>query len=161
MATSTIITIPGICTLSDAGDGKFEMELPKPLFLTALRDSSILMHQQDWYNDRPWAQAQVPAGKYAVRLPIPGSNGRTREEQNSLLLPGEKPIPVVLGALTLLGLSKAGNPDPLQNGWLRCAEETARGYRVVLHWYGGRLYVNHYWDDYRSDLVWAGGVRTS
>lgn len=103
----------------------------------------------------------MPAGKYVIRLPIPDSNWYTREGQSTLLLPDEKLIPVTSGVLALLCLRKANRADPLQNGLLSCAEESARGLRVGLRWLGGRLDVYSYWVGYRDGNVWAGGVRSA
>ena len=118
-----------------------------------------LFHAQDWYDQYPWAAEKLPSGLYVLRLPIPDSNRKTYAEQQKLLLPGEEPAHVVLVATALLSLRLSAQPDPLQNGWTRCKEQTADGYRVTLRWNDGRLYVYSHWDVYRYDGVWLASAR--
>jgi hypothetical protein len=127
----------------------------------SLRQSDIgkqLIHQDvTWYDEYPWANEAIAPGVYHLRLPVPDSNGKTFKEQKALLLDGEEVAPLVLLELAFLCLSKAGRPDPLQGGWVRC-QEIADGYRVVLNWLDGRLCVSP-WDDHPHGDFWLAAVR--
>ena len=128
--------------------------------LQELRDKRLdLMCRQDWYDKYPWAAEKLPSGLYVLRLPIPDSNGKTYEEQQKLLLPGEEPAHVILAATALLSLRLSAQPDPLKNGWTRCGQQAAAGGRVELGWDGGRLYVDDDWGDYRDGYFWLASAR--
>lgn len=137
--------------------------VPEGLSPVSLRESAVgreLIHQDiTWYDACPWATETIPAGDYRLRLPVPGSNRKTFDEQSALLLDGEEPAPLVLVALALLCLRKAGYADPLHGGWVRC-RETAAGRRVGLDWSGGRLYVGNDWSVYRYYYdIWLASAR--
>jgi hypothetical protein len=128
----------------------------------SLRSSHIgqLLIRQDRYryHKYPWASEAILPGICRLRLPIPDSNRKIFAEQKALLLDGEDVAPLVLVELALLCLKKAGLPNPLQNGWVRC-REVAGGRRVGLHCADGRLYVSADWDDVSYGSVWLASVR--
>ena len=128
--------------------------------LQELRDRrSDLMYTQDWYNRYSWSTERLPSGIYVLRLPIPGSNRKTFDEQKPLLLPGEEPAPIVLVATAMLAFHLSGGQDPLKGRWMRCKEQPDDGDHVGLDWHGSRLYVNGYWGDDRRDNVWLASAR--
>jgi len=128
--------------------------------LQELRDKrGDLMHPQDWYDQYPWASERLPSGIYVLRLPIPGSNRKTFDEQNSLLSPGEEPAPIVLAVSALLSICLSGVDDPLKRDWTRTGQQTGGGSHAVLHWYEGRLNVYNVWHDSRYDGVWLAAAR--
>ena len=140
------------------------LHIPDGLTLQALlksRAGQNLMHPQNWYDEYPWSQAALPAGTYHLRIPVPDSNRKTASEQDAMLPAGETSAPVVLTVAALLCICLQGGPDPLQNGWTRCAERSVDGFRVALTSHDGRLHVFDSWNDYRSVRVWASSVRTS
>lgn len=120
-----------------------------------------LLCDQDWYDRYPWASERLPSGFYVLRLPVPESNGKTFEEQQTLLLPGEEPAAVVLAATALLALRVSSFGDPLRGDFTRCKEETDDGNRVGLYWCDRRLYVRSDWGDFRFDGVWLSAARTT
>jgi hypothetical protein len=144
--------------------GEVVLRIPDGLTLQALRDSPVgkrLMHVQDWYDKYAWRQVALPAGSYRLRVPVPGSTNKTFAEQQALLPPSEQVAPVVLVAAALLCIRLQSGPDPLQNSWTRCLEQTAGGYRVVLCWLSDRLSVSGFWDGFRDDGLGMSSLRTS
>src|SRR5262249_21943948 len=129
--------------------GEVVLRIPDGLTLQALRDSpagQTRMWRQDWYDKSPCSKAAPPAGRHRLRIPVPGSQRKTCAEQQALLPQGEQVAPVVLVAVALLCIQRAGGADPLQDRWTRCAELAAGGCRVDLDWSVGRLFVNVFWD---------------
>jgi hypothetical protein len=119
-----------------------------------------LLHQQDWYDQHPWAAEKLPSGLYVLRLPVPGSNRKTFDEQQALLLPNEEPAHVVLAATALLSIRLSGGQDPLKGDWARTGRQTVCGRHVALDWRSGRLCVNDQWDDDdRTGCVWLAAAR--
>jgi hypothetical protein len=122
--------------------------------LQELRDTCGLMHKQDWYDKYPWASEKLPSGVYVLRLPIPDSNRKTFAEQTKLLLPGEEPAHIILATTALLSHRIVTKEDLLKGDWTRCGQQTADGFRVVLRWGEGRLYVRGDWDGCRGGGMW-------
>jgi hypothetical protein len=120
-----------------------------------------LMHEQDWYDRYPWSSEKLPPGTYRLRVPVPDSNRKTFAEQERLLPQGEQVAPVVLVATALLAHRLKADEDLLNTAWTRCKEQTADGYRVVLGWVEGRLYVYGNWGDLRHGDLWVSSLRTS
>ncbi len=101
----------------------------------------------------------MTSGIYRLRLPVPNSNWKNFQEQRALLVDDEQPASVALLAATMLLHHQESQPDPLNDGWVRCKETAAGGSRVVLAWSGGRLSVNSPWDDGRYVFVWLASAR--
>jgi hypothetical protein len=142
--------------------GYVTLRIPDGLSLQVLRDSEIgkkLMHDQTWYDRCVWSTESPPAGTYRLRLPVPGSNLKTAAEQAAMLPADEKLAPVVLVVAALLCIHLQGGPDPLDNGWTRCADQSAGGCHAGLTWVGGRLGLFGYWDDDRYSFLCASSVR--
>jgi hypothetical protein len=140
------------------------LRIPDGLTLIGLRDSAIgqkLMHRQDWYEQYEWCRQALPAGIYRLRIPVPGSYGKSFAEQQAVLPVGEQPAPVVLVAAAMLCMEKSGQPDPLRGTWTRCAESAAPGGRAALAWVVGRLYVVDGWGEGRYGSVGSSSLRTS
>ena len=139
-------------------DGRIVIHVREEVSPLALRNSTHgrrLIHQDvTWYDRYEWATKPVPQGTYDIRLPVPRSNRKTFAEQKELLLPDEEPLPLAVAEIALLYLKTTDVKDPLDEGWIRCAEAAADGALVALSWYDGRLSVGHYWVDSRSGLVW-------
>lgn len=132
--------------------------------LQDLRGSKIVCQKnilwgQDWYDRYPWSAEKLPSGLYALRLPVPDSNRKTFDEQKALLLPGEEPAPVVLGASALLAHLLSTGEHLLQGHWLRCKERADASDCVELRWDVGRLSVLSYWDGNPDGLVWLASAR--
>ena len=161
--TKIIFSDTGTCELSQVADVTYEIRLHNAVSLVSLLQGELkkrILVQQFQYINRPWASAQVPAGAYRLRLPIPFSNSRTTGEQSSLLFSGEKPIPIALALLTLLRC-EPGSGNPLRYDWkLRCAEggEGAdTGYRATLSWDGASLEISMSFIGKRCKKLWIGG----
>jgi hypothetical protein len=139
------------------------LRIPDGLTLLSLRDSEIgqlFIHRharEEWYEKYDWCRTALPAGIYRLRIPVPGSYGKSFAEQQAMLPTGEQPAPVVLVAAALLCLQK----DPLQNKFTRCAEPTSLGNHAELTWIDGRLYVNEYWGGSRDNDLFLSSLRTS
>jgi hypothetical protein len=150
-------------TIGSALPGEIVLRVPEGITPLSLRQSNIgkrlIWQDETWYDEYPWANEPIRSGVYHLRLPVPDSNRKTFGEQKALLLKGEEVAPLVLVELAMLCLKKARQPDPLNNGWVRCQETAADGYRVVLAWRGGWLGVYNYWDGYRGDGLWLASVR--
>lgn len=129
----------------------------------SLRNSDIgkqfISQGGTWYDPCRWANKKIPAAVYHLRLPVPGSNHKTFDEQQALLLDGEDVAPLVLVELAMLCLKKAGHPDPLQGGYVRCRETASAGFGVDLSWFDGRLGVRSSWGAYSDGKIWLAAVR--
>jgi hypothetical protein len=147
--------------MPELASGEIAIRMPE-VSLRELRDNPVaqpLLWKQNWYDKFPWSTEKLPCGIYVLRLPIPGSNRKTFNEQKQLLLPGEEPAPVVLAVTAMLSIRLSGGRDPLKNDWARCKEQSSDGNRVALNWNAGRLRVNDLWDDGRGDYVWVASAR--
>ena len=165
VSTALGIGTPDASPLPEDAEGEIVLRVPEGICPRSLRKSpvgkALLWQGNTWYDKYAWSSQSLPPGIYRLRLPIPDSNRKTFKEQKALLLEGQEVAPLVLAELALLCMQKAGHPDPLKNGFVRC-RETADGYRVVLYWSGGRLYVySSYVVDCRRDSVWLASARTS
>lgn len=157
-----ILGTPSSAPLPASEPGAFLVRVPELLSLDRIADSPLgqqLMHRQNWYRSYKWSKVPVTPGIYCLRLPIANSHRKRFQEQLALLVDGEQPAPVVLVAAAMLLHHQESQPDPLNDGWARCDETAADGYRVELTWYHGRLYVYNYWDGDRNDRVWLAAVR--
>lgn len=132
--------------------------------LQDLRDNPMvirgnLMPAVRWCDVHDWSRKKLIPGVYRLRLPIPGSNGRSLTEQQALFLPGEEVAPVSLVAVATLCRLMQETREPLEGHWFRCAERLASpaGYRVLLGVSEGRVYVRDYWDGLRHENVWLAG----
>jgi hypothetical protein len=148
--------------MPEIAPGEIAIRIPE-ISLQELRDNPVaqsLLWKQDWYDKYPWSAEKLPCGIYVLRLPIPGSNRKTFDEQSRLLLlPGEEPAPIVLAVTAMLSIRLSGGSDPLKNDWARCKEQASDGNRVVLYWHDGRLYVDRRWDGSRLDDMWMASAR--
>lgn len=135
--------------------------------LTELRDCPVvrernLMWEQDWYNRYQWSTEKLPAGIYHLRVPVLNSNRQTFAEQVRSLPSGEEPAPATLVATALLVHYLQTGEDLLRKNWTRCKEQTTGGFRAVLDWVDGRLFVDDCWDGYRRfDYLFLSSLRTS
>lgn len=125
--------------------------------LQELRDSSALIHKEDWYNSCDWSTEKLPSGIYRVRLPIQGSNRNGIEEQKKLLLPGEDPAHIVWEATALLCHKMKTGADLLKSEWVRTHHPSQGGGFAELHWHDGRLGVDGFFGDSAGEHVWFGG----
>jgi hypothetical protein len=150
--------------LPEAGDGEIILRVPEGISLAGLRDSTIggfLMHWQQSYEQFDWSRQPLAAGIYKVRLPIPGSNFKTFEDQRFLLMEHEQVASVTLAAIALLCLRMCEFPDPLNDGFVRCAASATTSVRVALCWFAGRLRVFSGNDDLCLGHWWLAASRTS
>jgi hypothetical protein len=126
----------------------------------ALHDRAVL-RDQDWYDPYTWSRQVVPAGYYAVRVPIRGSNRLSFADQVKLLRSGEIPIPVALAALTWCVHRVQTGEDLFKGDFSRCAELALGGRRVEVSLNGGRLFVYIYWGGLPYDYVWLSSSRAT
>ena len=148
--------------LPPAPPGEILLRVPAAISPRLLRESDVgrqlIWQHQVWYDEYQWANEPVLPGLYHLRLPIPGSNNKTFDEQKALLLEAEEPTSLVLVELALLCFEKAGLPDPLQESWVCCSETAYEG-RVMLCWYNGRLNLVDHWYVNRYSTIWHSAAR--
>jgi hypothetical protein len=126
-----------------------------------IRDSERLKHLIDqhphaWYE----VDNQPPPGIYSVRIPVPGTGGKTYHDQLALIPAGEEPVPAVIIATVLLSALLRDHIDPLEGGSTLCKEETSRCWHMVLQWSDGWISPTEH-NDYRKaeDNCWISSYR--
>jgi hypothetical protein len=127
--------------------------------LAELRSShagKIRMWQdQAYFDDWGW---KVEAGYYRLRLPIPGSNCRTADEQILELhrshATGWEPAPIALTTTALLvHLTETGN-DLLDGNGCRGSEKLDGDLGVEVAIAEGRVFIGSCWNGNRKNDVW-------
>lgn len=138
--------------------------------LTELFNSEVgleLMHRkfahylQD-YTDLDWSNECLDAGIYSLRLPIPGSNRKTMDQQAPMFLPSERRTHVVLAVTALLahyvqtGLSLLGE----ERNSIICAQTWRPALHATVDWFDSKLHVRAGAAGFQtSESLWASGVR--
>ncbi len=117
-----------------------------------------LIHEQDWWKHYLWANHKIPAGIYAMRLPIPESNHKQYRDQTHLLHGQERTVPIVLGASALIAQHLKGGENHLKHYWTRCKERSALGH-AALSWYGNGLDISDHGDACFRKQVWMSSYR--
>jgi hypothetical protein len=104
--------------------------VPVPTSFNSLRESEIgkEMIACKETKELAWANAPIGPGEFQVTFPIGYGNPWYGEAQS-----------VVLTALALLCVEKAGMQDPLSGQWVSCLETSHTGRRYELSWLQGRL----------------------
>jgi len=150
----TLFGSPSAELLPTASPGEIVINVPEGISPLSLRQSAVgkeyIRQDVTWYDTYPWANEAIPEGVYRLRLPVANSNGKTFEEQKAMFRDGEEAAPLVLVELALLCLKKAGQPDPLHGGCVRCREITDSSLRVYVGDFDSDgFFVNRYWVDFR------------
>ena len=118
--------LPGFVTLFDPGWSVIRLR-------KAVSAQGQVFFPQDWYDREPFAALEAAPRYRQVRAtPVPDSLRKTFDEQLTLLPGGEEvpPARVVVAALVTHFL--ATGERLLPDVWVRCADKTSRGSRVVV-----------------------------
>ncbi len=127
-----------------------------------IAERNLMRRDQDSYDQYPWSGKGVPPGIYRIRLPIVDSNRKAFCEQVNLLLPDEKPIPVVLAVTALLVHCIQTGEHLLKTDRTFCKEQTTCSRRVALCWDDGRLgfyCTDGCWDDRPDETIWLSSAQ--
>lgn len=127
--------------------------------LRELREEHPTYVRDRWFDDFAWGACGVPSGFYVVRFRVEGSDGRTCDDQQTLVPHGCMQTPVVLGASAMLAAKLSGIEDPPRGHWIRCRERSESGRHVVLGWDDDRLSISDERDDLPSPLHWLSVTR--
>ena len=135
------------------------LRVPAGVTVHKLRDCEAgfsFVHRQEWYESYEWAHAELPAGIYHVRCPVPDSERSSFSQQLTMLRLTEKPIVPALALATLLCIAVDGASDPLNGGWLRCDGLTGVGRNIGLDWNNGRILMRSLMDCRSRHSIFVG-----
>jgi len=133
--------------------------------LKALRDqnSELFYPGNDWWLNQPFAKKRGEAGrKLQIRTSaVPGSFSRTFAEQQELLADGEY-VPTVRDLVEgMIAYYRATGKRLFSDYWVRTQDVSSIGYRVLVEFYSGGVYVFGFWDDDRNSFFGLAVARKS
>ncbi len=111
-------------------------------------DNTFYSYKDAWYNGEKCAtEEKIDCRWYWIRKDIvPDSTSKSFEEQQ-VLLSEQEVVPRVCEMVYMMALYYlARNQKLFIDKWARCINLSSHGYRVVVSFYDGRLFIN-YWND--------------